>query len=176
MIAQQELDSCWVLLLVDMQAHTHCSSGTLAQLHVCSTRRADFAYSSTPCLQVQIGGCSPQARSLTPAGVLILRVRGIKRGATAVRLSPGMSVQPDIPFCVSALPPWSAKARRKLFCSCDGQTSACSCFVGVRGLTSRVSGLYTVCLLPLPAKASWKFFAPCVESNSCWVLFSMGSA
>ena len=62
------------------------------------------------------------------------------------------------------------------FAHADGQTSACSCFVGVRGLTSRVSGLYTVCLLPSPAKASWKFFAPCVESNSCWVLFSMGSA
>ena len=118
MIAQQELDSCWALLFVDMQAHTHFSSGALAQLHVCSTRRADFAYSSTPRLQVRIGGCSPHARSLTPAGVLILRVRGIKRGATAVRLSPGMSVQPDIPFCVLALPPWSAKARRKLFCSC----------------------------------------------------------
>ena len=118
MIAQQELDSCWVLLFVDMQAHTHCSSSALAQLHVCSTRRADFAYSSIPRLQVQIGGCLPHARSLTPAVVLILRVRGIKHGATAVRLSPGMSVQPEIPFCVSALPPWSAKARRKLFCSC----------------------------------------------------------
>ena len=44
MFAQQELDSCWVLHFVDRQAHTRCSCGALAHLHVCSTRRADFAY------------------------------------------------------------------------------------------------------------------------------------
>jgi len=45
MFAQQELDSCWVLLFVDRRPHTRRSSGALAHLHVCSTRRADFAYS-----------------------------------------------------------------------------------------------------------------------------------
>ena len=46
MFAQQELDTCWVLRFVDLRAHTRRSSGALAHLHVCSTRRADFAYSS----------------------------------------------------------------------------------------------------------------------------------
>ena len=51
--------------------------------------------------------------------VLISRVRGLERTATAVRLPLGMSVQPDIPICVSALPPSSAKARR-IFRPCRG--------------------------------------------------------
>ena len=43
--AQHESDLCWVLF-VDSRAHTCCSSGVLAPLHICSTRCADFAYSS----------------------------------------------------------------------------------------------------------------------------------
>ena len=37
--------------------------------------------------------------------VLILRARVVERAATAVRSSPGMSVQPDIPIFVSPSPP-----------------------------------------------------------------------
>jgi len=37
--------------------------------------------------------------------VLISNARGIELAATAVCLSYGMSVQPDIPICVSTLPP-----------------------------------------------------------------------
>ena len=45
--AQQELNSCWVMFLVDRRAYTCRISDALAHLHVCSTRRADyFAYSS----------------------------------------------------------------------------------------------------------------------------------
>lgn len=66
MFAQQESNSCWVLLYVDIRAHTRRSSAALAHLHVCSTRCADcFAYS--PPLQVRVGGFSPHAWSLTPA-------------------------------------------------------------------------------------------------------------
>jgi hypothetical protein len=46
------------------------------------------------------------------------------------------------------------------FAHADGQTSACSCFVSVRGLTSHVSGLYTVCLLPLARKGELEVFRP----------------
>ena len=37
--------------------------------------------------------------------VLNLNARGIERATTAVRSSPGMSVQPDIPIFISAPPP-----------------------------------------------------------------------
>ena len=37
--------------------------------------------------------------------MLISRAKGIDRAATAVRSSFGMSVQPDVPFFVSAPPP-----------------------------------------------------------------------
>jgi len=47
MFAQQELDSCWVLLFVDRQAPTCRSHGVLAHLHVWLKGRADFAYSSS---------------------------------------------------------------------------------------------------------------------------------
>ena len=76
--------------------------------------------------------------------VLISRARGIECAATAVPSSPGMSVQPDIPIFVSALPLSSAKARRR---HAAGQRSACSfpmsgrgCRVATRARTGTPSG------------------------------------
>jgi hypothetical protein len=137
-----------VLLFVDMQAHTHCSSGALAQLHVCSTRRADFAYSSPPSL------ASANRRMFAPC-----EESDSRRGAdfegerdqtwcycsTFVPWDVCSTRHPDFVFrrCLRGL----QKRGGSFFAHADGQTSACSCFVSVRGLTSRVSGLYTVCLL-----------------------------
>jgi len=43
-------------------------------------------------------------RSLTPAWCLFSKARGIAHAANAVRSAPGMSVQPDIPIFILALP------------------------------------------------------------------------
>jgi hypothetical protein len=68
--------------------------------------------------------CSPSSSS-----ILCLRLAS---AVFADLLPLGMSVQPDIPICVSALPPLSANART-LFRSCRDQTSACSFLISRRG-------------------------------------------
>ena len=98
MSPQQELDTCWVLCFVDRRAHTRHSSGMLAHLCVCSTRHADFAYSS-PSLNCKCeSGFLPPCEESNPCRVLILRERVIECAAITVCSSSRMSVQPDIPI------------------------------------------------------------------------------
>ena len=69
------------------------------------------------------------ARSPSSSSILCLRFAS----AVFADLPPlGMSVQPDIPISVSALPPSSVKARR-LFAHAGGQTSASSFRMSKRG-------------------------------------------
>jgi len=109
---------------------------------------------------VRVGGCSSHRM------VLISRARGNERTATAVRSSPRMSVQPDIPLFVSGPPPLPDGG---FFGSCRGLTSVCSFFVSRRGWTSCVSSSYTLFPPPpSPTKARWSLSAPCAESGSHW--------
>jgi len=101
-----ELDSCSVLFSVDKGAYTCRSSGALAHLYVCSTRRADYFAYLSPSL-----ACKCESEHFHPCEesdsrmVLISNARAIERAATAVRSSSGMSVPPDIPIFISAPPP-----------------------------------------------------------------------
>ena len=103
---QQELDSCWVLFFVDNWAYSRRSGGALAYLHVWLNRRADyFAYSSPPSL------ASASRRIFAPCEesdshmVLLSNERCSEHPATAVCSCHGISVQPDTPTFVLALPP-----------------------------------------------------------------------
>jgi len=103
MFAQQESNCRWVLLLVDRGAHTRSSSGALAHLHVCSTRRADFAYlSSSLACKCESEDFRPMRGVYLPHGAYF---ESESDRTTEVRSSSGMSVQPDIPTFVSVPPP-----------------------------------------------------------------------
>ena len=106
MFAQQEYNSCWVLLFVDIRAHMHRSSAALAHLHVWLNRRADYcAYSSPPSLASASRRILALCEESDSRMVLISRQIGPERAATAVCSPHGMSVQLDIPTFISAPPP-----------------------------------------------------------------------
>jgi len=88
-----------VLFFVDKGTYACRGSGTLAYLHVCSTRRADyFAYLSTSLACRRMFAPCEESDSRM---VFISKARGVERAVAAVHSSPGMSVQPDIPIVVS---------------------------------------------------------------------------
>ena len=66
--AQQELNSCWVMFLVDRWAYT-CRISPSTRLFN-QTCRVFLLFIPFLRLQVRIGGFSPHARSLTPAWCL----------------------------------------------------------------------------------------------------------
>jgi hypothetical protein len=104
--------------------------------------------------------------------VLFSNARGTEHGTTAVRSSPGMSVQPDIPILISAPPP----SRDVGFLDHAEASPLCVVFfVGGRDRTSCFSGSYNLFSPPLSlAKARWRIFFLCkdpVLKARNWAIF-----
>jgi len=119
MFAQQGSNSCWVQLFVNRGAHTRRSVSPSARLfnQMCRFRLFILLPHSFASASRRIFAPCEESDSRM---VLISKARGAECAATAVHSPPGMSVQPDIPVFVSALPPLSAKAKRMFFRSCRG--------------------------------------------------------
>jgi hypothetical protein len=170
MFAQQELDSCWVQLFVDRRAHTRRSVSPSARLFNQTCRFRLFIL--LPHLQVRAGGFSPHARSLTPAWCLFRRRE--EPNVLLLRYVRPLGCLFNQIF-VPVPPPSCAKAKRMFFAHAEGQISACSFFVSVRGRMSRVSGLYTVHLLPsLACKGELEVFSHNAKSLTPAECFLLG--
>jgi len=160
MFAQQELDSCWVLLFIDRWAHTRHSSPELTHLHVCLTKQTCRLFRiSTPLprLQVLVGAFSPHARSQTPAWCLFRRrwaERAAPWGVCSTR-------HPDFHF---GLP-----HARSIFVSGEGRMSRITAY----GVSVQPETLFSLLSPPpLSAKAMRRLFRSCRGSILCmWLSY-----
>ena len=134
MLTQQESNFCWVQLFVDKGAYTHRSSGALAHLHVCSTRRPDyFATYPPPSLASASRRIFAPCEESDSRTVLISNAKRIEYAATVVRSSPEMSVPPDIPISFRRRLRRLQRRGGGFFAHAKGQTSACSFPMSGRG-------------------------------------------